>query len=81
MQSCIIDSANDVSVADAAGDVLAAATMGQIQGTGGDCYEDFTANGISDSPGYEFLMSGVVVMTITKDDLAAMNWHVVINPQ
>ncbi len=76
VDSCVLDSANDVSVADQSGKVLAAATMSPIKGTGGDCYEDFTAPNVADADIYQFLESGIVVKTISRGDLAAKNWNV-----
>ena len=81
VDSCIIDSANDVTLEDEHGTVLAAANMGSIQGTGGDCYEDFTISNVPSASVYQFAMSGYVFKTLSRSDLAAMNWNLgVINP-
>lgn len=50
--------------------------MSPIKGTGGDCYEDFTASDVPSADIYQFLESGIVVKTISKADLAAKNWNV-----
>ena len=76
VESCVIDSANDVSIADQSGKVLAAAAMSPIKGTGGDCYEDFTISNVPNADLYQFMESGIVVKTISRADLAAKNWNV-----
>jgi hypothetical protein len=74
--NCVLDPANDVSVADENGKVIGVAQMGPLQGPKSDCYENFTIPNVPDASFYKFEESGIVVATYSKSQLEALKWKV-----
>jgi hypothetical protein len=74
--NCVLDSANDVSVADENGSIIGTAQMGPLQGPKSDCYETFVIRNVPDASFYKFEESGIVVATYSKAQLEALHWKV-----
>ena len=74
--NCVLDSANDVSVADENGTIIGTAEMGPLQGPKSDCYENFVIRNVPDASSYKFEQSNIVVATYSKAQLEALNWKV-----
>jgi hypothetical protein len=73
---CVLDSANDVSVADENGTIIGVAEMGPLQGPKSDCYEEFVIHAVPDAAFYKFEESGIVVATYSRAQLEALDWKV-----
>ena len=73
---CVLDSANDVSVADQNGTIIGVAKMGPLQGPKNDCFETFVIRDVPDATFYKFEESGIVVATYSKAQLQSLGWKV-----